>query len=342
MIRGVPVPGTAALVRAGVVGGGGLGVAGALGYLLLWVQAKLARHLIGPPAEPPVSDGWYGSGRPGLRLVVLGDSTAAGIGATTPDDAPGGLLARGLADAADRAVHLRVHAVSGATSADLRAQVREVLREGRPDVAIICVGGNDVKNLVSADASVAHLARALRPLLLRAVPVVVGTCPDLGTVRPIWPPLRWIARRRGRTLAARQHQTLDALGVRAVATGALLGPTFARDADLFSADRFHPNDAGYRLLAALLLPALREAAGLAPVASDMDAVVDAVDEVRGPASAAQRRRADRLVLWFWHRLRAGESDEARARQADVADDATDGAAAHDDDGASAVAPSGPR
>ena len=319
-MRGVVVPGAAGVVRAGVVGGGGLGVLGLLGYLVLWLQAKVARHLIGTPVEPPVSDGWYGEGRPGLRMTLLGDSTAAGIGASSPDDTVGALLARGLTEAAGRAVHLRVHAVSGATSADLRTQVREVLREGRPDVVVISVGGNDAKNFVAYDASVAHLARALQPLLRREVPLVVATCPDLGTVRPIRPPLRWIARQRSRALAARQHQTLEALGVPAVALGALLGQRFARDVDLFSADRFHPSDAGYRLLAAALLPAVREAVGLAAVPPGMDEVVEAVEEVRGPASVARRRRADRVVLGFWHRVRTDddEGDGAPAEDAVVA------------------------
>ena len=48
-MRGVAVPGAAGVLRAGVVGGGGLGVLGLLGYLVLWVQAKVARHLIGQP-----------------------------------------------------------------------------------------------------------------------------------------------------------------------------------------------------------------------------------------------------------------------------------------------------
>ena len=76
--------------------------------------------------------------------------------------------------------------------------------------------------------------------------VVVGTCPDLGAIRPIKPPLRWLARRWSRQLAAAQTVAVVEAGGRTVSLGDLLGPAFEADPDrMFGADRFHPSAEGY-------------------------------------------------------------------------------------------------
>ena len=56
---------------------------------------------------------------------------------------------------------------------------------------------------------------------------MVGTCPDLGTIRPIAQPLRAYARRLSRELAAAQTIAVVAAGGRTVSLGDLLGPEFA-------------------------------------------------------------------------------------------------------------------
>ena len=58
------------------------------------------------------------------------------------------------------------------------------------------------------------------------IEVVVGTCPDLGTIRPIAPPLRQVARRWSRRLAAGQAIAVVEAGGRAVSLGTILGPEF--------------------------------------------------------------------------------------------------------------------
>src|SRR5207253_223888 len=73
-----------------------------------------------------------------------------------------------------------------------------------PDAAVILIGANDVTHRVPVPVAVASLARTVRDLRAAGCGVVVGTCPDLGTVRPIQPPLRWLARRWSRELAAAQ------------------------------------------------------------------------------------------------------------------------------------------
>ncbi len=84
-----------------------------------WRRA-LARRTIGEASDEPTPDstGWYGRGRPGpaIRVALLGDSSAAGYGVDRVEDTPGARLASGLAERADRRVHLREYAVVGAES----------------------------------------------------------------------------------------------------------------------------------------------------------------------------------------------------------------------------------
>lgn len=252
---------------AAAVGVGGLLTVGASTYGVLRAEAKLARRAIGD-ADAHVADaaGWYGRGRPGpaVTIALLGDSTAAGYGVPLVEQTPGALLASGVAAGADRRVHLRTFGVVGAKSSDLAAQVdRALLTE--PDVAVVLIGANDVTHVVLPAVAVRHLAEAVRRLAEGGVAVVVGTSPDLGTVRPIAQPLRFMAKVWSRRLAAVQAVSVVEAGGRTVSLASILGPEFdAQPGVFFGPDRFHPSAAGYAALAGVLVPSTLAALGLAP------------------------------------------------------------------------------
>ena len=257
------------LAAAAAYGGGGLSVLGGALYGVLTAEARLARRTIGRlEGDPPSATGWYGHGRPGptVDIGLVGDSGAAGYGVEAVQDTPGALLSSGVAEELDRRVHLRSFARVGAQSADLAAQVTQVLRS-HCDVAVILIGANDVTHSVLPSQSVRYLGEAVRRLVDADVAVVVGTCPDLGTVKPIAPPLRQVARTWSRRLAAAQSIVVVEAGGRSVSLGSILGPEFAAEpAVLFGPDRFHPSAAGYRAMVAALLPSVL--AGLGVVAED--------------------------------------------------------------------------
>ncbi|WP_114424227.1 SGNH/GDSL hydrolase family protein [Nocardioides houyundeii] len=255
------------LASAAAFGGGGLSVLGAGLYGVLIAEAKLARRVIGNASKtPPDATGWYGRGRPGpaIKIAILGDSSAAGYGVDRVELTPGAHLGSGVAAEAGRRVHLRSVAKVGAKSSDLAAQVDRAL-PGQPDVAVILVGANDVTHTVLPSASVRSLAEAVRRLRAEGAAVVVGTCPDLGTIRPIPPPLRQVAREWSRRIAAAQAIAVVDEGGRTVSMGTILGPEFdTAPALFFGPDQFHPSADGYKAMAAVLLPSTLAALGLAP------------------------------------------------------------------------------
>jgi len=270
-------------------GGGAAGTAGALGWGLLRVEAHLARRVIGQPTESaPVTGGSWGRGREGtapLRLAVLGDSSAAGLGVETAEQTPGALLAGSLARELRRRVLLDVPAVVGARSADLDAQVARATV--RPiDLVVIMVGANDVTHRVPPADAARDLARAVATLRAAGALVVVGTCPDLGTVKPLWQPLRGMAALASRRMARAQTvATVEAGGV-AVSLGDLLGPEFGEQPHLWSADRFHPSPQGYARVVDTLLPTALELLG--EPCEGLVPVRDSVQDVALAATVASR------------------------------------------------------
>jgi lysophospholipase L1-like esterase len=286
---------------AAAYGGGALGAAGMILLGVLISEARLARRTVGEPTtSPPVADGLYdvgvrGEAGPGfqpLLLALLGDSSAAGLGVDLPEQTPGALLAAGLSEIADRPVRLLNVAKVGARSADLLGQVRAV-EERLPDVAVIMIGANDVTHRVRPVTSVRQLSVAVRLLRATGAEIVVGTCPDLGTIEPIAQPLRLLARRWSRTLAAAQTIAVVEAGARSVSLADLLGPEFAAaPRELFSADRFHPSASGYARVVSVVLPSVAAALSLGPREDDEERPVLTPGEGVGSLAAAAAQAAE--------------------------------------------------
>jgi lysophospholipase L1-like esterase len=245
----------------------GTGAATAASVVLAGVlvgQARQARRMI-PQAEapPPRCEGVWGARFPGrpLTVVLLGDSSAAGFGVHRTRETPGALLATGISRRLHRPVRLHRFAVVGAESSRLRPQVDAAL-EVRPDLAVILIGGNDVTHRTSQVSAVQHLVDAVGRLRAAGAEVVVGTCPDLGAIEPIKPPLSWLARHWSRQLAAAQTVAVVEAGGLTVSLGDLLGKRFAAEPHrMFSWDRFHPSAAGYAAAVSALLPTALTALG---------------------------------------------------------------------------------
>lgn len=248
--------GLAVVGATGLLAGGGL--VGA--RVLLTRQAAHARAVIGKPLgeEALAADRvWKRRYGDPLDLLVLGDSVAAGLGATRRKDTLGGRLAKGVAARTHRAVRLHTAARVGAESSMLAAQLDALPAGYHADVAVIVVGGNDVTHRVPVAEAAANLAEAVRRLVAAGTEVVVGTCPDLGALRPVPQPLRALGSRASRQLAGAQAEAALAAGARVVSLARVVGPFFVADPEeMFSLDRFHPSGTGYRRTAGAMLPSV--------------------------------------------------------------------------------------
>lgn len=252
-------------MAAVVVGATGATVGAAYGVLSQ--QGRRARRNIMIPGwRPFLADGVYlpeGTGpHPAptpdrsrlIRMVMLGDSLAAGLGVDEPEQLPGPVLARGLASHSSRTVQLDTFAICGSTSRRLRAQVDTVLLDP-PQVAVIMIGANDVTRRVPPWESAKLLGDAVSRLVAAGTAVVVGTCPDLGTIRSIPQPLRTLAHTSSLKLGRLQREAVGRAGGVAAPLAQLLAHDFLAQPDtFFGRDHYHPSSAGYRAACTVLLP----------------------------------------------------------------------------------------
>ena len=190
------------------------GVAATLGlgseYRQYWDESnERARHAEGP------------------LWVVVGDSTAQGIGASAPDRGYVGQLLVRLRDEQHRPWRVVNLSATGARVADVaREQIPHINDAGAPELVTCAAGANDVIRV-----GFRRVADALRGLI-RALPprAVMATLP-----RGLLP---------GRTRELNQIIQVEApaAGLRIADAWAHTGPPWQGK---YAADDFHPNDAGY-------------------------------------------------------------------------------------------------
>jgi len=228
-----------------------------VGGLVLGVEARLARTAPGLPVTTPLAlDATVGGSDPAgapLRMLWLGDSTAAGVGASGPD----GALPRQVASRLGRPVQLTVLAISGAQVEDVIEKQLPKVASLDPDVVLLSIGANDVVHFTSRDSFTRRYRRLLDQL--GTTPVIALGVPDMGAAPRFAQPLRAIAGWRGRALDGCIRDALAGRdAVKYVDIADRTGPVMRRDPDrYFALDRYHPNEAGYGLWADAVLDVAR-------------------------------------------------------------------------------------
>ncbi|WP_261563452.1 SGNH/GDSL hydrolase family protein [Frankia tisae] len=256
--------------------GAGVGV-----WRLALYQGSTADGRVRPlttPA-PPVRE-FYGSPtNPPFTLGILGDSSAQGTGVHDYDETVGGWLARALAagtsgDAAGGSDdggsgasaaggdgrHVRVVSAArdGARAEHLAAQVARIA-PAAPDLAVISIGVNDIRNRTSPAAAARHLAGAVVDLRRSGAEVIVGTTPDLSVISAVRSPLREVLWLLGLLLERAQTPAVSAAGGIPVTLRTAVSRRFAADPTLFAPDGLHASPRGNALIGAHLLAAYRPA-----------------------------------------------------------------------------------
>jgi lysophospholipase L1-like esterase len=221
--------------------------------LMLWQGRRVRRVTpVLPAAAGPIAghaNTPAGRGKP-LRLLVFGESTAAGVGATTHADALTGHLARELARRTGRPVDWEVFGLSGATVASAHASLMPAVASGPRDLMVLVFGVNDTLEHTRAVRFVADLGALLGALRAQA-----GPAPALITAPP--PMARF---------PALPHPLAAYLGARAALLRRALARAKLEDAqpvetrvriapEMFAPDGFHPSPRGYAVWAESLADA---------------------------------------------------------------------------------------
>ncbi|MEY2398172.1 MAG: hypothetical protein QOJ00_1346 [Actinomycetota bacterium] len=199
-----------------------------------------------------------------LRVLWLGDSTAAGVGASGPDGAVSSQVAKRLEATTHSSYQTDVVAVSGARVKNLLQTQLPRVASFKPDIVVISVGANDTIHLTSQDLfrkQYEQLITGLKQANVEPRRIVMIGVPDLGATTRLLEPLRTITGVRGRKLDEIVKDISRRFGTQYVDIFTATSAAFrANPAGLLAADNFHPSDAGYALWADAITPAVARAA----------------------------------------------------------------------------------
>lgn len=227
---------------------------------VLGVEIFLAYNREYLPTAPALElGGTFGppDGKP-LRFTVLGDSTAAGLGAGSPEHAYASVLSQRLADRGWR-VELTAYGVSGARVNDVLVEQVALAVGSHPDLVFVGIGANDVTHLTPLSTIEREMGEAIDRLVATGAIVVVAGPPDMRA--DAWlEPLRSLAGWRGRRVADAIERAAAERDVPVVQLAEQAGPYFAsHPEDAYAADMFHPGPGGYRAWADAIFPVLVDA-----------------------------------------------------------------------------------
>jgi lysophospholipase L1-like esterase len=214
-----------------------------LGPVLL-KQGKQVRRTVPTLPEPAGErEGIIGVGPP-LRLLILGDSAAAGVGADTQEAALSGQLAVALAPTFR--LHWKLLAFTGATTRDILRRLRQEPEAGF-DVVITSLGVNDVTGRRSLDTWRRQQLELIEMLRDRfgARTIVLSGLPPMHRFPALPQPLRWYVGSRARDF---NRVLADVAASRPGCEFLALGHEMM-DISAMASDGFHPGPPIYALWA---------------------------------------------------------------------------------------------
>lgn len=207
----------------------------ALGPVLMPQATWLKRTALRLPEPAGPRQGQVGEGAPGLRLLVAGDSSAAGVGVSDQAQALALPLARRLNARLGKAVSWQLVAQTGVNT----AAARELLKQAAlhpADVVVTALGVNDVSSQTSAQTFTRETSLLWAELQRSAQArwAVFSGLPPMHMLSAVPRPLRWYLGRYACWLdvALRRWALDQGLGYCAL--------QWASDPALLADDGFHP------------------------------------------------------------------------------------------------------
>ena len=209
---------------------------------VLLLASGCAAWRIGQAAElARVSEPWQQTpGQVTVRLLIVGDSTAVGTGASSARHSLAGLIGQ-----SHPRLLIENRAQDGAKFADV---VRQLAGDERFDIVLVQAGGNDVIRLRGLAGMQADIEQVAELAHQRANVVILMPAGNAGNAAFFFAPVSWWMTQRSRALHGFVHDA-------AARTGATYVNLFHERSDdpfvidpaLNASDGLHPSDAGYEV-----------------------------------------------------------------------------------------------
>jgi lysophospholipase L1-like esterase len=194
-----------------------------------------------------------------IVYVALGDSTGAGVGARD-----GGYVARLFKRIEERRPTSKLInlCVSGATTDNvLRGQLDRAVAAD-PDLVTLGIGINDIGHGLTLDQFSKNYEQILSTLMEKTrARIVVTNLPDISTAPRIPGPMRNQYQQQIIEFSRRLEEIASRYDVTVFDVYTITTQELPSHPEYFSADGFHPSDAGYELWAQAMWPTLAQTIG---------------------------------------------------------------------------------
>lgn len=192
--------------------------------------------------EPSGTAAAHLSGEP-LRLLLIGESTVAGVGVQRLDQALGACLAQALAERLGRPVRWRACGENGITAAEARERLLPPALAEPADLALLVFGVNDTTHLTPSRRWHSALCGMADSLRARGVRVAFSAVPPLQHFSALpWLLRQWLGR-RARLLDGELRVLSGRSGAEYCALNLPFEPRYLAE------DGYHPSALGYRVWA---------------------------------------------------------------------------------------------
>ena len=210
------------------------------------------------PSQPPVHLAASCAERD-VHVSIVGDSLARGWGASSPRASFAALVFADVRQSHPRAV-LHNLGIPGATTDEIAAKEMPHLRSDDCAVVFLISGANDVQKLYTPrhfQSSYNALLHKIRTHVPKAAVIVIGL-PNIALSPLIPAPLKPIEAALSKSDNVAIEQAARRNGAAFVPLYELSQKYAGRWKSLISRDGIHPNEAGYRLMATVTMPAIAE------------------------------------------------------------------------------------
>lgn len=210
---------------------------------LLYLQGQYTRKKVGLlPDAAGEKTGTAGEGEPAARLLVIGESTVAGLGARTHREALAGQFAERLSPRIGRRVEWTVIGRNGVTARRTIDELVPMMPDTTFDHILLGIGGNDVMKLSSPKKwrrDMIELLGILREKSPEAV-IFISNCPMI-VLSPVIPhPIKFLLW---------QLSKMHDANIREFSAGMDRVHYYPQPVDVkvegFFADGIHPSEQGY-------------------------------------------------------------------------------------------------
>lgn len=183
-----------------------------------------------------------GQGKP-LRVLIVGDSAAAGVGVAHQNEALSGQLAAALAT--QYQVSWQLIAQTGLTTLELMQQLRQLPAQSF-DIAITSLGVNDVTSQVKPKHWLQHQQQLISLLFNKygVQKILLSSVPPMHHFSALPHPLRWYLGQRAQSLNSLLKQA-----VQQRENCVFVATQFEKNSRLLAVDGFHPSSHAYTVWA---------------------------------------------------------------------------------------------